>query len=104
MIGNVWLFKVVKGQAKEFIDFNIKRWQNFFKKSVYYQGTEIHEKVTEIGEFLIIDYWTSKGDFENFIKENNDEYLKLDAEHSKFCKSEKHIGFFKLQPFGELSR
>ena len=67
-------------------------WAELFKTGAGYLGTEIFQDVSHPLRYLIIDRWTSKENYEAFMRQQDDEYMSLDEQCKGLIESEALIG------------
>ncbi len=66
-------------------------WARFFRGSPDFVRTDL---LANGPEFLTLDWWKSKEDFEKFEKANREEYKRIDAGFERLTVSEERVGAF----------
>lgn len=69
-------------------------WADLFKKAEGYLGTELLRSDTTSGEYMTIDRWQSRNDFEAFKRRFDAAYRALDADCESLTESETYVGNF----------
>ncbi|MBF8247522.1 MAG: hypothetical protein HW374_322 [Bacteroidetes bacterium] len=95
----LWKFRVKKGRETEFEKAYGPEgdWVRFFKKGKGFVKTELYQDAN--GEYLTVDEWTSKEEYEEFKHVHQKEYRDLDKNFEALTESEVHIGsFVRSQP------
>ena len=69
-------------------------WFKFFEPCTEYMGTELIKNTTE-SSYMLIDKWTSKRDYEGFIKTHQLEYDSLNDNSKDLFDEETLIGAYE---------
>ncbi|NOH02890.1 MAG: antibiotic biosynthesis monooxygenase [Chloroflexi bacterium] len=93
----IWEFQV---ETEQLIDFETAyasngTWEELFKKSPAYLGTELLRDENDPNRYLAIDRWVSKGDYEAFRSQWKDEYEALDRECEGMTERESLLGIWE---------
>ena len=51
-------------------------WAQFFRTGRGYVGTELLRDVEIPGRYLVVDRWETREDYNSFVEENRDEYMR----------------------------
>ena len=95
----IWQYKVRQEYISEFqrVYASDGDWLKLFRKASGFISTNLHQDFEHPDQFITVDNWRSKEDYESFKKQFDEEYHELDEKCEKFTKSEKHLGeFFTL--------
>jgi len=87
----IWQYTVHPSQCESFLEhYHAKgTWAKFFQASAYYFGTELLE--LEKNDFITVDKWMSKESYEEFLKDNAQQYQELDKRCEGLTQSESLI-------------
>ncbi|NQX81391.1 MAG: hypothetical protein HRT66_05280 [Flavobacteriaceae bacterium] len=89
----VWKYKVKKENQIEF-EFEYGKegtWVKLFRTSDNYKGSSLHKNS---GDYILIDTWSDKQSYDNFINLNSDKYENLSFKLEKTYDTEGEIGGF----------
>ena len=70
-------------------------WAQFFREGVGYIGTELLRDIEEHDRYLVIDRWESIEAYNEFIAENQVEYLRRSDESRIYYLAELRFGAFE---------
>lgn len=97
MYRNIWRFQVKEGCKEDFCRMNTEDWPGLFDtRSDSYKCTMIAQDVDDKSFYLVIDQWESKEAFKQFLKENRNDYDKLDYEHSQLYETAEYVGYSEI--------
>ena len=71
-------------------------WARLFRQEEGYIRTEMIRDLNSPGRYLTLDYWRSRGNYEDFQKNNREAYLVLDQKCETLTSKEKKIGEFGI--------
>ena len=93
----VWKFRPPAGREEEFAHAysGEGRWADLFAKARGYRGTSLLRPVEKGGDWLTIDRWDSRADFEAFNHNFGEDYRTLDAELEGVAGVEEFLGAFE---------
>lgn len=92
----VWKYKI-KPNTKDIFEFEYGAtgsWNSLFSTSENYKNSYLHKSEDEPDTYFLIDTWTDKTTYENFIKENNVAYQNLSTQFGYLYFTEEKIGAF----------
>lgn len=75
-------------------------WAQFFRLSDRYIRTDLLMGNAARREYLTIDWWKSREDYEQFRALHSDEYPRLDSRFEELNEVEERIGEFEAIPSG----
>ena len=92
----VWKFRPPAGREEEFARAysGEGRWADLFAKAPGYRGTSLLRPVEKGGDWLTIDRWDSRADFEAFNQDLGEDYRTLDDELEGVAGKEEFVGAF----------
>ncbi|MEQ8904855.1 hypothetical protein [Ekhidna sp.] len=92
----VWKYKVSSNQAKFEEEYSRNgSWFKFFESSEDYLGSELM-KNSDGKNYVVIDKWMSKADYQDFLDENKAEYDQLNEKCKSLYDEEEEMGEFDL--------
>jgi heme-degrading monooxygenase HmoA len=93
----IWKFRPPPGREQEFAAAysGDGRWAELFAKATGYRGTSLLGPAEVGGEWLTIDRWASRADFEAFSQKLGEDYRALDAELEGVAGVEEFVGAFE---------
>ena len=92
----IWEYQVAPEKKNEF-EKNYKAdgvWAQLFKRENGYLGTELIHSTEHPAQYLTIDRWDTKENYEAFLSQWNDEYKKLDLMCDGLTEHESCLGRF----------
>ena len=94
----IWKFTSADGGEKEFEKANGPggEWAQFFKSGKGFLGTELLRDIQDSGQYVTIDKWESKEDYDQFRKERLEEYKALDERMESLSEFESHVGSYTV--------
>ncbi len=92
----LWDFEVKLGCVKRFEESYGPNgdWARFFRRDPHYRETRLLRDPSHSNRYLTADFWDSREAYENFQRENREEYRALDASFEQLTVREKHVGSF----------
>jgi heme-degrading monooxygenase HmoA len=98
MYAIIWRYDVNEANRDRFEDLYGRNgaWARLFSKVEGYLGTELLRSEHIAGEYMTIDRWTSREDFESFKDRFGEEYLALDAACESLTETEQSLGNFEF--------
>jgi hypothetical protein len=93
----IWEFQVKADCVAEFerLYGHEGLWEQLFRRSSEYLGTELVREVGRSGKYLTIDRWTSLEALPHFKQEYAAEYAALDKRCEKLTETEAPLGNFE---------
>lgn len=93
----MWRFVARPGREKEFEAFYGPGglWAALFHESRRYHGTLLLRSHAAPREYMLLDYWSGREDFEAFKVAHRDAYEALDREGEALTEAEHHLGWFE---------
>jgi heme-degrading monooxygenase HmoA len=70
-------------------------WAQFFRGGRGYVGTELLRDVEQPGRYLLVDRWDSRDDYNAFVEEHRDEYMRRVDESVFLYEQELRFGTFE---------
>jgi heme-degrading monooxygenase HmoA len=70
-------------------------WAAFFRDAQGYVGTELLLDVEQTGRYLVVDRWESAEDYNRFVEEHRDEYMRRVDETAFAYRQELRLGTFE---------
>mgnify|MGYP000642797246 CR=1 FL=1 len=95
----IWQYTVKQDYISEFqrVYASDGDWVKLFRQAKGFILTDLHQDINYPNQFISVDNWRSKKDYESFKKLFATEYQELDKKCEKFTESEEHLGeFFSL--------
>ena len=92
----LWEFEVKSGYEERFekVYGPGGNWASLFRRDAGHAGTHLFRDATKTRVYLTADYWHSRQAYEAFLRAQQAEYKKLDAECEGLTLSERHIGSY----------
>ena len=92
----VWQFEIAEENIAAFeAAYGSKGpWEQLFRESPDYKGTELLRDAYVHGSYLTIDRWTSEEAFRSFRKEHDAAYEALDRQSDALTARETRIGAY----------
>jgi len=92
----LWEFEVKPGCEKRFEDSYGPDgdWARFFRRDAHYRETRLLRDPVRANNYVTLDAWDSREAYENFQRENREEYQALDASFEQLTVRETHVGSF----------
>jgi len=92
----LWEFEVKPGCEKPFEDSYGPDgdWAMFFRRDTHYRETRLLRDAVRSGRYVTVDFWDSREAYENFRRDNREEYHALDASFESLTVRETHLGSF----------
>ncbi|HEY9786301.1 MAG TPA: hypothetical protein V6D17_12920 [Candidatus Obscuribacterales bacterium] len=69
-------------------------WCKLFKTSNAYVGTKLIKDCFRANRYITLDYWLSKGDYDDFKQTVSGEYQSIDARCKSMTEAEACLGTF----------
>jgi heme-degrading monooxygenase HmoA len=93
----LWRFRAAPERAAEFEQAYGADgvWAELFAKSSGYRGTSLLRGVECEDEYLTIDRWERREDFEHFRRVHEREYNAIDVRLEALCAREEFVGAFE---------
>ncbi len=90
----VWKFHAASGREREFEEVygSGGAWALLFATGRGYIRTDLLKAAGAGGEYLALDFWNSRADWEAFLQEHPDEYASLDKRCESLTDGELLIG------------
>ena len=94
----LWEYEVRPEALKAFVDAYGAdgAWARLFRRASGFVGVELLRNEADGGQFVTIDRWLSRADFEAFRAAFAHAYEALDAELGALTESERRIGAFEV--------
>ncbi|MFT5641994.1 MAG: heme-degrading monooxygenase HmoA [Cyclobacteriaceae bacterium] len=94
----VWKYTVKEATKSEFEEEYGRQgtWFKLFEKTDNYMGLELLHSHTASQQYILIDRWTSREDYESFTTENREENDALSKRFSYLIENEENDGTFNL--------
>jgi heme-degrading monooxygenase HmoA len=70
-------------------------WASFFKSGDGYVGTELLRDVEQAGRYVVVDRWESGEQYNRFVEEHRDEYMRRVDETAYLYRQELRLGTFE---------
>ena len=95
----LWEFEVKQGSEEKFEKTYGPRgsWAKLFEKSGGYQGTRLLRDVGRARTYLTLDCWSTRVEYEQFLKDRRKEYEALDRSGERLTARERRIGTFQQE-------
>lgn len=92
----LWEFEVKPGCEKQFEDSYGPDgdWARFFRCDPHYRETRLLRDAVRANRYVTLDAWDSREAYENFQRENREEYQALDASFESLTVREEPVGSF----------
>ncbi len=92
----LWEYEVKPGCEKRFEDSYGPDgdWARFFRRDPRYRETRLLRDPAGANRYLTADFWDSREAYEDFQRENREEYQALDASFEWLTVRERHVGSF----------
>ena len=92
----LWEFEVKPGCEKRFENSYGPdgEWARFFRRDPRYRDTRLLRDAVRSNRYLTLDAWDSREAYENFQRENREEYHALDVSFESLTARETHVGSF----------
>ncbi len=92
----LWEYEVKPGCEKRFEESYGPDgdWAQFFRRDPHYRETRLLRDPFHSNKYLTADFWDSGEAYENFQRENHEEYHALDASFESLTTRETHVGSF----------
>jgi heme-degrading monooxygenase HmoA len=71
------------------------QWAQFFRGGRGYVGTELLRDVEQPGRYLLVDRWDSRDDYNAFVEEHRQEYMRRVDESVFLYEQELRFGTFE---------
>jgi len=96
MIALVWRYDVLPESRSAFEETYAPAgaWAQLFARSEGYHGTTLLRG--ENGDYLTLDIWRSRGDFDAFLAEHRADYEALDRNTESWTRREERIGDYEV--------
>jgi heme-degrading monooxygenase HmoA len=93
----LWEFYCKRDQKDKLIQANMPngKWHRFFSSSPDYLGTEVLRDVNNKERLVILDRWSSKISYDNFLDRHCKEYEEIDHNLRNLTDAENSIGSFE---------
>jgi heme-degrading monooxygenase HmoA len=70
-------------------------WAAFFREARGYIGTELLLDVEQAGRYLVVDRWESPEDYNRFVEDHRDEYMRRVDDTAFVYRQELRLGTFE---------
>jgi heme-degrading monooxygenase HmoA len=92
----LWEYEVKPGCEKRFEDGHGPDgdWARFFRRDPHYRETRFLRDAVRANRYMTLDAWDSREAYENFQRDNREEYKALDASFESLTAKETHLGSF----------
>lgn len=99
MYSIVWKYKIKPEFRDEFeLEYGQEgRWAKLFDRSSSYHGSILHSSVDDRNMYLLIDQWSSQGDYEHFLKQHERSYQSISTGIEHLYSLEERIGGFNTK-------
>ena len=89
-----WQYTVKATQVAQFLQHYSEdgTWAKFFHQDEGYQGTKLFKDTEDSRQFLTIDRWNSKVQYEGFRSKHRDEYNRIDLMCNELTEKEEFLG------------
>jgi len=94
----IWKYRVLRENSDAF-RFEYASggvWEKLFSQSEDFIGSYLHRGVEENNTYILIDRWTTKAAYEDFLFNNHATYQKLSKLLQHLYETEEKIGSFLL--------
>jgi hypothetical protein len=71
-------------------------WVRLFRKDPHYYETRLVRDAFQRGVFLTMDFWESRGAYEEFMAGHRTEYAAIDTMWEDLTVKERRIGWFEM--------
>ena len=71
-------------------------WVRLFRKDSHYYETRLVRDAFRRGVYLTMDFWKSRGAYEEFTAVHRAEYEAIDARGEELTVEERRIGWFEM--------
>ena len=71
-------------------------WVRLFRNDSHYHETRLVRDSLRRSVYLTIDFWASRGAYEEFIAKHRAEYEEIDAMGGELTVKERRIGWFEM--------
>jgi len=92
----IWEYQVIPERRIEFENIYAPNgaWAELFKKGNGYLGTELIHSTEHPAQYITIDRWDSKENYESFLLQYKNEYKNLDTQCEGLTEHESCLGGF----------
>ena len=99
----IWTYDVREDAIAEFVRVYGPdgEWAALFRKHVGYERTELLRDVKTEHRYCTVDYWRSREDREDFLREHATAFAELDRRCEALTVGEVHIGDFASDASGK---
>jgi heme-degrading monooxygenase HmoA len=73
-------------------------WENLFKKTKAFLGTEIFRDMENPSRYMLVDRFSSQAAFQQFLEKFRAQYDELDKMYEPLCASDIRVGSFVELP------
>lgn len=70
-------------------------WARFFRRGEGYVGTELLRDVENPGRYLVVDRWRSREDYQAFLEQHREEFMRRVDDSAFLYDSELRFGTFE---------
>jgi heme-degrading monooxygenase HmoA len=71
-------------------------WVRLFRNDSHYHETRLVRDSFRRGVYLTMDFWESRGAYEDFMARHQEEYEAIDAKGEELTVKERRVGWFQL--------
>ena len=92
----IWEYRVRAEKRAAFEEIYAAKgaWAELFKKGTGYIGTELLYSTENPEQYITVDRWASKKEYESFLSQWKNEYNKLDEQCGSLTEHESCLGRF----------
>ncbi|HUC54587.1 MAG TPA: antibiotic biosynthesis monooxygenase [Candidatus Cybelea sp.] len=94
----LWEYEVKPGDEERFENAQGPDgdWVRLFRRDTHYHETRLVRDALRSGVYLTMDFWESRGAYEEFMAEHRAEYEEIDRASAGLTINERRIGWFEL--------
>jgi hypothetical protein len=94
----LWEYEVKPGSEKTFekVYGPDGDWARLFRTGSHYRETRLLRDPFRLNVYLTLDFWTSRGSYENFLATHKVEYTAIDALGESLTAQERRLGAYEL--------
>jgi len=71
-------------------------WARLFRSDSHYHETRLVRDAFRPATYITLDFWNSRGAYEQFMATHQDEYKMLDAAGEELTSKERRVGWYEL--------
>jgi heme-degrading monooxygenase HmoA len=71
-------------------------WARLFRSDSHYHETRLVRDAFRPATYITLDFWNSRGAYEQFMATHQDKYKMLDAAGEELTSKERRVGWYEL--------